>query len=469
MNLDAKVCERARLARDARFDGRFFIGVKTTGIYCRPICPVRPPQSRNVRFYPSAAAAAEAGFRPCLRCRPESSPGTPAWLGTSATVSRALRLIGAGALDRGDVEELAARLGIGPRHLSRLFLTHLGASPVAVAQTRRLHFAKKLIDETGLPMTQVALAAGFGSIRRFNAVFLKTYGRSPSSLRKSTTRRDEGSFHLRLPYRPPLNWEALIEFLAGRAIPGVEEVDGETYRRTIALEGSSGTIEVRPGKQENTLEVRIQFPAPRSLFTIVERVRRIFDLGADPAEISAHLGRDPRLAPVLRAYPGLRVPGAWDGFEVSIRAILGQQISVKAATTLSGRLARAFGIALDHGNCGSLNVLFPSPEALAKADLSRIGLTKARRRAIGHFASAVHRGQIVFDGSMPLDDVVSELCRLPGIGDWTAQYVAMRALGEPDAFPASDLALLRAAANGAETFTAKSLRQRAERWRPWRA
>src|SRR5262245_49014134 len=396
--LDRKVCDRARLTRDARFDGRFFIGVTSTGIYCRPICPAPQPKASNVRYFPSAAAAAEEGFRPCLRCRPEASPGTPAWLGASTTVSRALKLIGESALDDGNLEGLATKLGIGSRHLRRLFLRYLGATPVAVAQTRRLHFAKKLIDETNLPMAQLAIASGFGSIRRFNATFQNLYGRTPSDLRRAAqgerSIQEPGAYRFRLGYRPPYNWSSLIEFLAARATPGVEVVTPFEYRRTISLDRHHGEISIRPVRGKNYLELAIHYPDPVALFRIVERARKIFDVGADPAEVTGQLKNDPALKPLVRAYPGLRVPGCWDGFELAVRAILGQQVSVKGATTLAGRLAAKFGSHVE----GTENVLFPSASALARADLTQIGLTRQRAASIRDLAAAVDHGEIAFDG-----------------------------------------------------------------------
>jgi AraC family transcriptional regulator, regulatory protein of adaptative response / DNA-3-methyladenine glycosylase II len=466
MDLDREVCERARRSRDARFDGRFFIGVKTTGIYCRPICPAPSPKESNVRYYPSAAAAAEAGFRPCLRCRPESSPGTPAWTGSSTTVSRALRLIEEDSLSGESLEALAGRLGIGSRHLRRLFLEHLGASPVAVVQTRRLHFAKRLIDDTDLPFTQAALASGFGSIRRFNASFQELYGRTPTQLRDLARRAGVSQperYRFRLPFRPPFDWDALLGFLLPRAIPGVENIDHESYRRTIALDGKRGHIEVRLHLRGDSLDLLIDFPEARSLHRIVERVRRLFDLRADPAEIRARLVNDPLLAWRVAIRPGMRVPGAWDGFELAVRAILGQQVSVKAATTLAGRLAASFGEPSDCG--GGLTHVFPTPAVLASADYSAIGLTTARAEAIRQLALAVGRREIVFSGVVDPDRFTRKLRTLPGIGEWTAQYIAMRALSEPDAFPAADLVLLRA--SGAAS--PKELEHRAEQWRPWRA
>ncbi len=471
--LDREVCERARLARDARFDGRFFVGVTTTGIFCRPICPVRPAKERNVRYFPSAAAAADAGFRPCLRCRPEAAPGTPAWRGTAATVSRALRLIAEGALDDGGVEDLAARLGIGARHLTRLFKRHLGATPRAVAATRRLLFAKKLLDETDLPLAQVAHGAGFGSLRRFNEVFRRTYGSAPGALRRAGRRRAGGlaadGLVLRLPFRPPLDWSALTRYLGARAIPGVECVAQDAYRRSLAIDGQASRIAIHPVPGQNHLELRVEAAPAGALLLLVERARRLFDLDADPADIAAHLARDRALAPAVRAQKGLRVPGAWDGFELAVRAILGQQVSVKGATTLAGRIVEAAGTPLADGQELGLTHLFPSPRALAEADLTGIGLPRARAEAIRALAEAVDRGEVAFDAAADPAVLQRQLTALPGIGPWTAQYIAMRALGEPDAFPERDLGLLRSAARLGLAPDAAGLLARAEAWRPWRA
>ena len=465
MQLDSTTCSRARLARDPRFDGRFFVAVATTGVYCRPICPVRPPKEKNVRYYPSAAAAAEAGFRPCLRCRPECSPGTPAWLGTSSTVSRALRLIGESALEDGSMDSLAARVGIGSRHLRRLFLQHLGATPIAIEQTRRLHFAKKLIDETSLPMNEVALASGFGSVRRFNATFQKTYGRAPTHIRNLARRAPldaENEYRFLLRFRPPFDWKGLLEFLTPRAIPGVEMIEHEIYRRSFQLHNQAGWLQASFDGHA-AVALRIHFPDPRSLFLIVERARRLFDLTADPAEINPHLRRDFLLSASIAACPGMRLPGSWDGFELAIRAILGQQVTVRGASTLAGRLVREFGtpLATNHG----LTHMFPSAARLADADVARIGLPRARANTIRALARAVTAGDIRFDGVANVDEWKQCFCAIPGIGDWTAQYVAMRALGEPDAFPAADLGLLHATG----LRSPRELEARSQAWRPWRA
>jgi AraC family transcriptional regulator of adaptative response / DNA-3-methyladenine glycosylase II len=466
MELDWQVCSRARLTRDARFDGKFFIAVFTSGVYCRSICPAPPAKEKNVRYFPTAAAAAEAGFRPCLRCRPECSPGTPAWLGTPNTVSRALRLISESGLDEGGVEALAERLGVGSRHLRRLFLQHLGATPSAVAKTRQMHFAKKLIDETNLHMSDVALASGFGCVRRFNAGIRKVYHRTPTQIRRLARQRTlqpENHYLFRLRFRPPYDWKGMLAFLAPRATPGVEAVVDGTYRRTISLNGSDGCFEVSFDEGSNVLVVRLQFGDPRSFFFITERIRTMFDLNADWAAIVQSLRTDPVLVTQVGSGPGLRVPGCWNGFELATRAILGQQITVKGATFLAGRIVSSFGKPFCSAN--GLTHLFPTPDVLAEAKLARIGLTGARAETIRALARAVCDGRIIFGSVVDSDAFLNRLCEIPGIGKWTAQYVAMRALGEPDAFPSGDLGLLRAMA----LRNSRELEKHAEAWRPWRA
>jgi AraC family transcriptional regulator of adaptative response / DNA-3-methyladenine glycosylase II len=466
MDLDWRICSRARLSRDARFDGKFFIAVLSTRIYCRPICPARTCKESNVRYYPTAAAAAEAGFRPCLRCRPESSPGTPAWLGTSTTVSRALRLIAETGLEEGGVEGLAQKLGVGSRHLRRLFLRHLGATPIAVAQTRRLHFAKKLIDETRLPMNQIALASGFGCVRRFNADIRKCYHRTPTQIRRLARQKEiqaANQYVFRIDFRPPYHWQGMLDFLAPRCTPGVETVEGDRYRRTICLNGRDGYFEVSIDHERHMLISCIEFGDPQMLFLIVERIRGMFDVNADWASISETLGNDPAFSEKLRTDPGLRIPGCWDAFELATRAILGQQVTVKGATTLAGRLASEFGKPF-RGPKG-LTHLFPQPEVLAEAKLANVGLTAARAETIRSLARAVCDGKINFTGIVDSETFLRRLCDIPGIGSWTAQYVAMRALGEPDAFPASDLGLLRAM----NLRCTDELERRSELWRPWRS
>jgi AraC family transcriptional regulator of adaptative response / DNA-3-methyladenine glycosylase II len=475
MTLEPDACYRALETRDARFDGRLFVGVKTTGVYCRPICPARTPRRENVRFFPSAPTAQEAGFRPCLRCRPESSPDLGAWRGASNTVSRGLALIEAGALDTSGLDSLADRLGVGARQLRRLFRQHLGASPIAVAQTRRVLLAKHLIHETQLSMAQVALASGFSSVRRFNETFQALYRRPPLDLRRSRTPAPVANgeaIRLTLPYRAPYDWDALIGFLATRAIAGVEHVEPRLYARTLTLEGETGLLTVSPAAGDR-LAVTIQFPRLTALPAILARVRRIFDLAADPAAIAAHLAKDPDLAPRLAARPGLRVPGAWDGFELAVRAILGQQITVAAATDLAGRLAKAHGEPLLPSLASpavGLTHIFPSPERLAQTDLSSLPMPRARSWALEGLAKATAADPALFDPRGDPARAIARLTALPGIGAWTAHYIALRALRDPDAFPAADIGLQRALAapDGARP-TAAALEARSQAWRPWRA
>jgi AraC family transcriptional regulator of adaptative response / DNA-3-methyladenine glycosylase II len=428
---------------------------------------------QNVLFFPCAAAAQEAGFRPCRRCRPETAPGTPAWQGTSTTVSRALKLISEGYLDRRGVDDLAQVLGIGDRHLRRLFFARLGASPNAVAATRRLHFATRLIEETNLPMTAVAFGSGFASLRRFNAAIRETFGGPPSALRRQIpqdSRRACGNsmLNLRLAYRPPFQWNALLKFLGKRAIPGVEEVRNGAYRRTFALAEARGVFEVANDDATRSLRVKIQISNARGLLALVEKVRSMFDLSADPLEVGACLARDPALALLVRRHPGLRLPGAWDAFELAVRAILGQQVSVAAASTLAGRLAARFGEPFPEAE-GTLSRLFPGPEALYGTDLSAIGIPRTRAETIRSLARAVADRQVRLDAAQPLDQAVRQLCEIPGIGKWTANYITMRALQEPDAFPAADLGVTRALAKLEGRMSPGEISRRAEVWRPWRA
>jgi AraC family transcriptional regulator of adaptative response / DNA-3-methyladenine glycosylase II len=420
-------------SHDPRFDGRLFIAVTTTRIYCRPICPAKRPLKKNVRIYASAAAAEAAGFRPCLRCRPEVAPWTSAWNGTSTTVSRALRLIGEGALDDGDVEVLAQRLGVTSRHMRRLFEEHLGASPIAVAQSRRIHFARTLLADTSLPITDVAFAAGFGSVRRFNAEMKRAYRMAPRDMRRGRV-ADEGDIVVRLPYRAPFDYHGLLAFLRPRAIAGVEAVTHDEYRRTIAVGDVHGVIRVRDAGDSLLLSVPRAFT--HTLKPIVDRVRRLFDVFADPDTIAEDLERDRTLRPLVRKWPGARVPGAWDTFELSVRAVVGQQVSVAAATTLMGRIATRFGTPIDTGD-PALTHVFPSAEVLREATID--GMPSSRAETIRRIAH----------GSLDVK----------GIGPWTRSYIAMRS-GDPDAFPETDLVLRKAM---------DDIGKRAEAWRPWRA
>jgi AraC family transcriptional regulator, regulatory protein of adaptative response / DNA-3-methyladenine glycosylase II len=468
-----EICHRALQSRDPRFDGLLFVGVTSTGIYCRPVCPARTAKFENCRFFGSAAAAQEAGFRPCLRCRPETAPDLASWRGTSNTVSRALALITDGALDGdGTVEALAGRLGLGERQLRRLFLQHLGASPIAVAQTRRVLFAKQLIHETQMPLTEIALAAGFGSVRRFNEIFRDLFHRPPSALRRKTSANlasAEAGVTLRLRYRPPYDWDSILGFLQARAIPGIEIVENGSYRRTVEIDGFTGSVEVAHLPPRQSLAVTIRFRNVQSLPAIVSRVRRVFDLGADIETIDAHLSLDPLLAPLVARRPGLRAPGGWDGFELAVRAILGQQVSVSAARRLAGELVALHGKPLSTGYAGLTHV-FPGAQRLASAEAIGLGMPAARQSSLRAMAEAAAADPNLFRPFGTIEEAIARLRTIRGIGEWTAHYIALRALRETDAFPASDIGLLRGAALlDGERSTSASLLNRAEAWRPWRA
>jgi AraC family transcriptional regulator of adaptative response / DNA-3-methyladenine glycosylase II len=474
LELDPAACYRVLQTRDPRFDGRLFVGVTSTGIYCRPICPARTPKPENCRFFATAAAAGAAGFRPCLRCRSETAPGQGSWRGTSNTVSRALRLIADGGLDQeACVGALADRLGVGERQLRRLFQQHLGASPVAIAQTRRIHFAKQLIQETRLPMTEVAMASGFGSVRRFNDTFQKLFKRPPSELRRRSLRQTEAAgaaapVILRLSYRGPYDWNAMLGFLSARAIAGVEQVEAGRYRRVVRLDGEVGVIEVSHLAARKCIVVAILFPNVHALPAIVSRVRRLFDLDADIDVIGAHLSQDARLADLVARRPGLRAPGSWDGFELAIRAILGQQVTLQAGRTMAGRLTAICGTQVNED--AALSRAFPTPRQVADADLSAMGLTTARQAALRSLAVAASDDPRLFESASSLEEAVARFRALPGIGEWTAQYIALRALREADAFPAADIGLMQGfAGEGGLRPSPKQLLEEAEAWRPWRA
>ncbi len=469
LGLDRSALDRARISRDARFDGRFFIAVTSTGIYCRPICPSPTSKNTNVRYYATAAAAAEAGFRPCLRCRPEAAPGTPGWLGTSAVVRRALRLIQEGALDEISVDELAARIGIGARHLHRLFTKHVGASPIAVAQTRRLHFAKRLLDETDLPITQIALASGFGSLRRFNYTFQQTYNRAPRDIRRQRrggiAAADADEVVLRLSFRPPYDWQQVRDFLGARAVPGVERVDERGYARTVKSEAGQAIVCVRALDRDDALELRVRGAAPTMLFQISSTARRMFDLAADPARIVAAFKTDDLLAPLVKRRPGLRIPGAWDAFECAVRALLGEHVDATTARTLAARLVARSGAPISEAVDG-LTHFFPTPHTLATVDLGGLGLTASRAAAIRALACATCEGKVDFAAGV--EEVAAALGSLSGFDDGAAQYVALCALGEPDAFPRADLIVRRMAGSQRKPLTVRELDARMEAWRPWR-
>lgn len=460
---------RALSARDGRFDGVFFVGVKTTGIYCRPVCTAKAPGSKSCRFFASAALAEQSGFRPCLRCRPELAPGL-APVDHSRTVARvAAARIEAGSLNNGgSLDGLAASLGLSARQLRRSVRKELGVSPVQLAQTSRLLLAKRLIADTRLSMTQVALAAGFESVRRFNALFRSHYHLTPSALRRtSSTTTAADCFRVVLAYRAPFHWEAMLRFLGARAVPGVECVAGAAYHRTVGVGEHRGWISVSPVADRQLLAVEITTALAPVLPAILVRLRNLFDLDARPETIAAHLALDPLLAACLKRQPGLRAPGAFDSFELGMRAILGQQVSVRGASTLAGRLAQRFGEPIKTP-LACLNRITPTAEVLSdlrSTTLNGVGLPMARARSLGNLARAVARRQIDLEPGVDPNGIIARLVELPGVGPWTAQYIAMRALRWPDAFPTGDLGLLKAS----RLKTAKALEKAAERWRPWRA
>ncbi len=469
MQLPAEeVCERARVARDARFDGLFFTGVLTTGIFCRVICPARTANRDNVRYFQSSAAALEAGFRPCLRCRPEQSV-EGYWQGMDGLVGRALRLIASGSLSDGSVSDLARTLGVSSRHLDRVFLAALGVGPKAVEKTRRVRLLAQLIAEPGLAMTRVAELAGFSGVRRFNQVVRETWQRSPSELRRLSTSAQSPMrpqwFVFRIPYRPPFAQDALLDFLQRRALPGVEEIRGPVLHRRLRYGRRSSLLQAHFAQDAARIVVRIRPSDVSSIATTLELVRQVFDLAANPLAIMQHLGADPLLAPVISAHPGLRLPGAWDGFELAVRAILGQQIGVAAATSLAGRLVSEYGSVVDDE---APNICFPSAQALAEADLRKIGLTRMRSNAIRALAKATASGRLDLHGGADREAVTAILSTLPGVGPWTVSYIAMRALGDLDALPAADT-ILRTHAGQGRRLSPLALEKRAQAWRPWRS
>jgi AraC family transcriptional regulator of adaptative response / DNA-3-methyladenine glycosylase II len=504
--LDFDTCYRAVVARDPRFDGRFFTGVTSTGIYCRPVCPARTPARANMRFFAHAGGAEAAGFRACRRCRPETSPGSPEWNVRADLAARAVRLIADGYVDAHGISGLAARLAVTQRHLHRLLAAELGTGPLALARTARLQTARRLLAETTMPITEVAFASGFSSVRQFNASVLESSGRTPSELRARARRSGPGSrgardtagapgtwLTLRLACREPFDAAAWLGFLAARAIPGVEQVTADRYIRTVRTAAGPGIIDLIPRPGQGHVLLRARLSRLGAIAPVVGRARRLLDADADPAAIGTALAADELIAPLVRARPGLRVPGAYDGFELAVRAVLGQQVSVAAASTFAGRLAARYGVplppdatdapsgAITDVPAGAIagaqasatparaaglpgpSVVFPGAEVLADADLAGLGLTTARQRTLRALATAAAGGRLALDPGADPGEVAAQLAELPGIGPWTAGYILMRAAADPDAFPAADLGLRRALARlGIPPG-------HAARWRPWRA
>jgi AraC family transcriptional regulator, regulatory protein of adaptative response / DNA-3-methyladenine glycosylase II len=462
MELDFERCYRAVDSRDQRFDGWFCTAVTSTGIYCRPSCPAMTPKRENVRFYPSAAAAQRAGFRACKRCRPDAAPGSPEWDVRADLVGRAMRLIGDGVVDRDGVPGLASRLGYTERHLNRLLTAELGAGPLALARAQRAQTARILIETTDLGLAEIAFAAGFGSVRQFNDTILEVYAQAPSTLRerRRVTVGEPGTINLRLAYRSPLHAPALLDFLEARALPGIEERDGNTYRRGLTLPHGSATVSLSPA--DRWVSATLRLSDVRDLAPAVARCRRLFDLDADPEAVDATLGADPALAASVRAEPGVRVPRAVDGFEMAVRAIIGQQVSVTGARTTLSRLIRPFRAA--DGLVG-----FPTAAEVADLPDSAFGMPAARRETIRQLANAVADGKLDLDPGADREETVARLTDIPGIGLWTAGYVAMRAIGDPDVFLATDLAARRGARALGLPDQVKTLSAYAGKWRPWRS
>lgn len=466
--LDRKVCYRALAARDARFDGVFFTGVKTTGIYCRPVCTVKTPRESSCLFFGSAAAAEAAGFRPCLRCRPELAP-----YALQQNLAYAIwQRIAAGALNDGNVERFAQEVGLSSRQLRRVLLQHFGVTPVELAQTQRLLFAKKLLQETVLPMADIAFAAGFGSVRRFNTLFAQRYGMTPGAIRRTAEPKEgmSAALVLRLAYRPPFHWDGMLRYFGGRAIPGVEQVQDGAYMRSVRIGAYEGWLRVThlPARKQLALEVAPSLlPA---LMPLVTRVRAQFDLDANPTAIEEHLCHDALLARRIAILPGMRVPGAFDAFELAIRAVLGQQVSVAGATTLAGRLVQRFGEPAQP-SFAHITHYFPHAAILAAQDVStiaQIGMPQSRAQTILNLARFAADSGLQLAPGASLDDAVAHLKSVRGIGDWTAHYIALRALRFPDAFPAGDLGLQKATAEDGDRLTERQLFARAASWSPWR-
>lgn len=492
MELDFERCYRAVDSRDQRFDGCFYTAVRTTGIYCRPSCPAVTPKRENVTFYPSAAASQRAGYRACRRCRPDAAPGSPEWDVRADTVGRAMRLIGDGVVDREGVSGLASRLGYTERHLNRMLTAELGAGPLALARAQRAQTARILVETTDLGLAQIAFAAGFGSVRQFNDTMLEVYAGSPSQLRArrpATRPAEAGVINLRLAYRPPLHAASLLDFLGARALPGVDERCGDTYQRGLILPHGTGTVALRPG--DRWVFATLRLSDVRDLAPAVARCRRLFDLDADPVAVDATLGADEGLAAAVRAEPGVRVPRAVDGFEMAVRAVVGQQVSVAGARTTLQRIVRAAAgegglVALSEGPSPTSRPTalpdptgttaattqlagFPPASLIATLPDAAFGMPASRRATIRALATAVADGALDLGPTADRAETTARLTAIPGIGPWTAGYVAMRATGDPDVFLETDLAARRGAAALNISDSPRALAGYAERWRPWRS
>lgn len=467
---DFEACYRFMRSRDPRYDGYFFVGVTSTGIYCRPSCPARLPSRRNVRLFQSAAAAQEFGLRACKRCDPDAAPGSPAWNRRADVAGRAFRLIAEGAVDREGVPGLARRLGYSERQLQRIVLAEVGAAPVALARAQRAQAARLLIESTEITFGEVALAAGFGSVRQFNDTIRAVYARTPTELRHRGRRRSGngggGEIELKLAYRRPFDAAAAIGFLGARVVSGVEEMRDSTYRRSLSLPNGGAVVELVPAR--SAVRCRLRLEDLRDLTAAVACCRRLLDLDADSLTVSAQLERDPCLGELVRGRPGLRVPGCADGFELAVRAVVGQQVSVGAARTVAAKLVERYGEPLDEP-LGSITHRFPRSAALAQADPADLPMPRSRARALRELARMVTRGDLSLDTGAEPAAAVAALLAVPGIGPWTASYIAMRALGDPDAYPSGDAGLRRALELRGQAVDRTAEERLAEAWRPWRS
>ena len=434
---------KALAARDYRFDGKFFVAVKTTGVYCRPICPARPKRE-NVIFFPDAASAEAAGYRPCLRCRPECAPLSPAWWGKRAVVQRALKLIANNGLHhQTNEDEFAERLGVSARHLRRLFESEIGRTPKQIADANRLNFARRLIVETPMPIITVAQSVGFASLRRFNDAFKKRFRRSPSQLRKGSKSANAESIELKLSFRPPYDWQSLLQFYRTHLIPGVEQVEENSFERIFRIAGSAGFVRVQPAVGKPQAKVSVVTQDPKILCEVMSRVRRMFDLDSDPMLIAGCFAKVPLLAGLVDRFPGLRVPGGWDPFETAVCSILGQVVSAEQRAKLVNQLVRGYGEAIDHPVTGERAYLFPDPATLASTDLSEVSTSAARRAAVRDFSRRVSSGAISLSEAQDPVKFRKALLETRGLGAWSAEYISLRSIGDTDAFPRTDLILKR--------------------------
>lgn len=448
---------RAHLARDPRFDGKFFVAVKTTKIYCRPICPARKAKLENLEFFIHAAQAEEAGYRPCLRCRPETAPGSAAWLRTSAIVQRAIRMMEAFALDEFSIKDLAARLGIGERWLRELFQQQAGASPQAILMSKKLDMARNLLDTSSLTITDIAFSSGFQSLRRFNDAFKARFQKTPSAFRKEPLTK--GQFHLQLSYRPPYAWNNLINFFRNRAISGMELIENDSYQRLITYGDIRGWFKAKLN-ENNKIDIEFILNKNPNILEFVARLKNIFDLDCDPMVIERCLQEDQKLKPYLKQHRGLRIPGGWDGFELAVRAIVGQRISVKAARNILGKIVAVCGEKQTLDESIKLTHFFPTTENFLETDLSKIGLPVARIETLKTLAREIINKTIILDGTADYEETCKKLLSIKGIGTWTVEYIAMRALRNPNAFPETDLEIRK---------QISKLKLDPRKWIPWRS